>query len=310
MPKIRPVASPGELQLADLLDHGKPGQVLAEAKRFFSASFPAKGFAPVARAFSLTLRLFEGAFPGYGPCDTDYHNLRHTLQVFSAAVRLMDGATLSERALSGSLAAELLVAALLHDAGYIRRVDEEGGTGAKYTKVHVERSAQFVRDEAQAFGLDEARAQRISLLILGTDLARPWPPALASAEELFAAAILASADLLGQMADRAYLERLLFLYYEFREAGIGDYKTTFDVLRKTADFYGTVKTRLDGPLGSAAGLALVHFRERYGLPRDLYREAIGRQMVYLDSIIADDSTNFRRKLKRLDLAAIEREHTA
>ena len=41
-----------------------------------------------------------------------------------------------------------------------------------------------------------------------------------------------------------------------------------------------------------------HFNARYGVPRDLYREAISNQMTYLDSIITDDSTNFRTKLRR------------
>ena len=31
------------------------------------------------------------------------------------------------------------------------------------------------------------------------------------------------ADLVGQMSDRAYLEKLLFLYYEFKEAGFPGY---------------------------------------------------------------------------------------
>jgi hypothetical protein len=41
-----------------------------------------------------------------------------------------------------------------------------------------------------------------------------------------------------------------------------------------------------------------HFKTRHGVNRDLYSESVIRQMSYLDTIIADDSTNFRKKLRR------------
>ena len=120
-----------------------------------------------------------------------------------------------------------------------------------------------------------------------------------------AAEILAAADILGQMADRAYLEKLLFLYNEFREAGIAGYDNAFDILRKTAGFYESTKARLDGPLGRVSGKVTEHFSQRHGVPRNLYREAVIRQMAYLETIIADDSGDFRKKLRRLDLDTVE-----
>jgi hypothetical protein len=203
-------------------------------------------------------------------------------------------------------AAETLIAALLHDTGYIREEGDDQGSGAQYTKVHVDRSAAFTRREAAALGLDPEAADRIARMILGTDLARPWEKLVFQDEdERLGAEILAAADIIGQMADRAYLEKLLFLYYEFKEAGIGGYDTAFDILKKTAGFYESTKLRLDGPLGRVSSRAREHFLARYDIDRDLYREAIDRQMSYLEGILADDSANFRTKLKRLDLAAIE-----
>ncbi len=70
--------------------------------------------------------------------------------------------------------------------------------------------------------------------------------------------MLGSADLLGQMSDRAYLEKLLFLYKEFREAGIPGFNTEFDIIRKTVDFYEITVQRLRGP-----------FAEAYGSPRTI-----------------------------------------
>jgi len=301
----------GELQLARLLDHGDPALVLDAVSRLFGESFPEEGFAPVRAVFGAVARLYAGAFPGYRACNTEYHDYCHSLEVFSACARLLDGAALSGAALGEEDAADVLAAALLHDSGYIQAEGDLVGTGAKYTRSHVDRSAAFTLAHAAELGLPPERARRLARLILGTDLARPWEGLeLRGPAERLAAAILAAADLLGQMADRAYLEKLLFLYYEFREAGIEGYSTAFDILKKTAGFYAAVEARLDGPLGAAAPFARAHFAARYGQDRDLYREAVSRQMAYLDGIMADDKANFRRKLKRLDLEAIERARTA
>ena len=299
------------LELCALLDHGTPRLVRAEAFRLFRAWHPSAAFLPVKRVFAAVTRLYSGRFPGFKACSTEYHDLYHSLEVFSSSARLLDGALLAGRRIGAEGAVDLLAAALLHDAGYIQEEGDGSGTGAKFTKTHVDRSAAFTRSHARELGLDDRRAARVSRIILGTDLARQWSGlAFESEEEGFLASILAAADLLGQMADRAYLERLLFLYYEFREAGIEGYATAFDILKKTAGFYSAVKARLDGPLGGASAYARLHFARRYGEDRDLYREAIDRQMAYLHAIVADASTNFRKKLHRLDLETVERERRA
>jgi len=299
--------SSNELQLAYLLDHRQPRAVLSLGRRLFKEDHPSARFSNVARAFRLVRLVFRGRFHGYRRCTTDYHDYYHTAQVFSTAARLADGCILDGLALGAADFADLLIGALFHDIGYIQEKDDTEGTGAKYTKIHVDRSAAFVLRHAKDLGIDERRAQRIGRIILGTDLARTWIDLHFEDEvERRTAAILAAADILGQMSDRAYLEKLLFLYYEFLEAGIEGYRTAFDVLRKTASFYESTRARLDGPLGEVSWRAKTHFARRYGVDRDLYREAIARQMSYLDRILADNSTNFRKKLKRLDLESIER----
>lgn len=293
-------------QLADLVDPNRPRDIIAEAKCFYKSSYPHASFRLVAHAYLLTDKLYEGRYPGFQACATEYHNFAHSMAVFAASSRLLDGCALSGLRMSAEGATLTLIAALLHDSGYIREKGDLAGTGAQYTKVHVDRSADFARREAAAFGLGDAEAESVARMILGTDIAKDWKKLVFKGEEeRLGAEILASADLLGQMSDRAYLEKLLFLYHEFREAGIGGYETAFDILRKTAGFYAATKERLDLELGRVSGKAREHFAERYGIDADLYREAIEREMAYLDSIIADDTSNFRTKLKRLDLSAIE-----
>jgi hypothetical protein len=295
-----------EIQLSSLIDLSKPRAIIADAKHFYKMSYPKADFTIVDKAFLSTKRLFDGRLPGYQACAVQYHDYGHSVGVFAAASRIIDGCELSGLALGPERAVDTLLAALLHDSGYIKKEGDTDGTGAQYTKVHVDRSAAFVRQEAAAFGLEPARAERLARMILGTDLARPWESLSFEDEgERLGAEVLAAADIIGQMADRAYLEKLLFLYYEFREAGIGGYDSAFDILRKTAGFYASTKARLDGPLGRVSNRAQAHFAARQGVDRDLYREAIERQMAFLDTILADDSTNFRSKLKRMDLAEAE-----
>jgi hypothetical protein len=295
-----------ETRLTPLIDTSKPRAILADARRFFKLTHAGADFSMVDKIFLITKRLYDGRFPGYLACAVDYHNYEHNIAVFAAASCLLDGCELSGLALGPELGVETLVAALLHDTGYIREEGDGAGSGAQYTKVHVARSAAFVRRESRALGLTSSAAERVARMILATDLARSWGDLSFETEaERLGAEILAAADLIGQMADRAYLEKLLFLYYEFREAGIGGYDCAFDILKKTASFYESTKARIDGLLGRVSTKARAHFAARYGIDRDLYREAVERQIAYLDSIIADDSSNFRTKLKRMDLNAME-----
>ncbi len=296
---------PMTVQLSELLDEGDARAVLGEISGSFARSHGERLFIPVTALAVRVESLFHGSFPGYHACDTDYHDYRHTLSVFLAAGRLLDGRVPVHGALESGLARDLLLAALCHDTGYIRKRGEEGGTGARFTAAHVERSARFALEHGPSFGWSDEGSRRVARIIMATGLkgefsAQEW----ASDEEREAGAMLASADLIGQMADRAYLEKLLFLYYEFREAGIPGYDTEFDVLRKTIGFYEMTTGLLDGPLGGVRAYAIEHFARRLGVRRDLYAEAMGRQMDYLCLILADDSTNFRKKLKRLDLETV------
>ena len=288
-----------EIEISILVDPNKPRAILRESRRLYRTSYKNADFKHIDKVFLLTKRLYEGRFPGYLACAVEYHNFAHIAAVFAATSRLIDGCELSGIKLGEAIAGELLIAAILHDTGYIRMEGDTSGTGAQYTKIHVDRSAAFTLREAESFGLSPESAGRIARIILGTDLGRSWETLVFNSEkERIAAEMLAVADLLAQMADRLYLEKLLFLYHEFREAGIHGYDKAFDILKKTAGFYKLTKNRLDATLGRVSGKMKEHFDARYGVSRDLYREAIVHQMAYLESIIADDSTNFRTKLRR------------
>ncbi|NNM66706.1 MAG: hypothetical protein HKM06_01710 [Spirochaetales bacterium] len=289
-------------QLADLLDHDNLVQVEESISSLLRFWYPEPVLDSVSGVFHHVVRLFQGHVAGYQACNTDYHNLKHTVDVVVATVRLLDGRNLAGDPLDAALARDLVQAALLHDVGYIQKNEDTEGTGAKYTKTHVGRGVLYADAYQSELHIAPERVPVVGRLIWGTDLAVSWESiGFAEPQEEQAAAYLATGDLLGQMADRTYLEKLLFLYYEFREAGFSDYQSEFDMLKKTMGFYQVIQNRLDTVLHASYNLAAVHFKFRFGVNENLYLSSIERQKNYLQSILDDTSSNFRKKLKRLDL---------
>jgi hypothetical protein len=293
------------LYLSRLFNPLNRDSVLEECFLIASERLAHTDIAYLKKCWKMTSALFAGHFPGYNACNTEYHDYNHTCDVFGATIRMIDGAISRDMALGTEIHIDLCLAAMLHDSGYIQESGDSTGTGAKYTKTHVERSIAFTVHNKEILDLSPSRLARICRLIEGTNLSvkfaeLPFP----NETEKLAGQVLATADLLGQMADRTYLEKLLFLYYEFKEAGFPDYITEFDMLKKTLGFYEMTKDRLFNVLGNTTILALHHFSSRYGVQKNLYMESIERQMDYLKSIMDDDTANFRTKLKRIDLESV------
>jgi hypothetical protein len=98
--------------------------------------------------------------------------------------------------------------------------------------------------------------------------------------------IVGSADLLAQMADRAYLEKLFLLFKEFEEAGLPGYGSEFELLKKTEDFYKQVAhKRLTDQFDSIFKLMGFHFNNRWDIDDDLYDQSIMANIKYLRTIV-------------------------
>jgi hypothetical protein len=115
--------------------------------------------------------------------------------------------------------------------------------------------------------------------------------------------MLGTADLLAQMADRVYLEKLLFLYQEFKEAKVGGYRSEIDLLEKTVGFYDFIVNRLTTALGKTNQYMLSHFLSRWGMDNDLYSKAIENQRNYLKKIIDIRDADPRNYLRRNNIGA-------
>ena len=242
--------------------------------------------AALQRVVADTIDIFEGRYPGYRASKTKYHNLEHTLSVALASARLIHGCTLAGDAFNPEDVQIALVAALFHDVGLIQTTDDRQGTGAKYTVGHEERSVDFVQCYLRQQGAAQDQIRACASMIRCTILAQhpkdihfPYP----AAERL--GHIIGSADLLAQIADRTYLEKLLLLYMEFEEARLPGFDSQLDLLQKTVGFYQFVaRKRLFEDLDGVCNHMINHFRNYCGIDTDLYDNSMQKNIAYVDTL--------------------------
>ncbi|MCW5624708.1 MAG: hypothetical protein KIT73_08345, partial [Burkholderiales bacterium] len=262
----------------------------------------------IGRAFDDVVQIYQGEFPGYRACDTDYHNLQHVLDVTLAMARLMDG---YERGagrrltLGGQLFEFGVVLALFHDVGYIRReADTRHANGAEYTLTHVSRSGGFLQEWLGRTDLGHlahlaARLVHFTGYEVSVDRIRVGDPLLRRIGYM-----LGSADIVAQMADRCYLEKCRDrLYPEFVLGGVARvvgpggvpeirFASGDDLVIKTPHFYEAATARLEGELQGMHHHLEVHFRGQ-----NLYLEALQKNIRYAQTVADhNDPSLLRREL--------------
>jgi len=291
------------IKLYDLLDTQDPQYVLNEILHIISLLEAKK----ITRRFRVVYediqRLFKGEYPGYRASNTKYHNLEHTIMVTLASARLMHGCTVAGLAFEPENILLGLLAALYHDAGLIQDSHDRKGTGAKYTIGHEERSVEFMRQNLGPKGFSEQQINDCEQLIKSTNLNIKFADIPFRSEEYeILGKIVASADLLGQMADRHYLEKLILLFKEFEEADIPGFASEEELIEKTEGFYKNVaKKRLSKDLGNISKYMKYHFKHRWNIDRDLYADSIKNNIGYLKSILSNGKGSkmlYRQYLKR------------
>lgn len=296
--------------LYELLRNERPATILGEVSAILAPYLGRGEVAWMARNFDFAVRLYQGEIPGYQACNTDYHDLSHATHTFLAMARMACGACMCGQRIAPRELLLGLTAALLHDAGYLQHSEDTVGTGARYTQCHVGRGIDLIREFRDQLGLCEGEDDLMAALLHATDLARRFDDIPFNTQsEVTLARLLDSADLLAQMADRAYLERLLFLYHEFREAGIAAYASEHDLLRKTISFYDMIEQRL-APFADACDRYLkTFFLHQCGVPFNPYRESIANQKDYLLQIRDYPDEHLRASLRRDGIVAeLDRRH--
>jgi hypothetical protein len=295
--------NPTPAELSELFNNDDPKVVWSKTADIIRRMSPGYDFTLVQSVYEDVMRLFHGDYPGYGPIRTMYHDLSHTLEVLLCGVRLMHGVHVSGDRLTDAEITQIILAIMMHDVGYAQRKSEESGTGAQHTQTHVHRGIEFMRQYFAEHRLPETIPVAVSAMILGTEHNRPFAQICFSDERSrMLGSIVATADITGQMADRIYLEKLLFLYLEFREAHFGSYQSMYDLLCQTNRFYETIREKLDGALGGIYKKLEFHFKDTLGVSNNYYLEAIEKNMAYLAKVIAHDEAELFTMLKRNGVA--------
>jgi hypothetical protein len=269
----------------------------AAVRDLFVSAWPGESFERLSVSFEEFDKLFTGRMPGYHGVDTVYHDRQHSLDVTLAAARLLVGYEQSvqpalrlgaERVTAG------LVAALFHDAGYIRESDDtETNNGAEFTLYHVTRSARFLARYLPRIGMDAWTPVATRLVhFTGYEL-KTSQIQLADERDRRLGTMLGTADLIAQMADRCYLEKCRDrLYPEFVLGGVATatgsdgalqvrYSSGVDLLRHTPEFVRETRVeRLDKEFGHA-----YRYLEPLFGGRNPYLEAIERNIGYLNRVL-------------------------
>ena len=287
------------IKLYDLVDIYSPKAVLQEVQFILELISEDFNPSPITTAFDMIVDIFRGHHPQYRACNTHYHDLRHTTDAFLTMARLLHGALLNGEDLSESDISAALVAALFHDAGYIQERGDTEGTGAKYSSDHAERSAEFLERHGAECELSERQITDGRIMILCTDVSQDIKNiSFPSRKVEFLGRLLNAADILGQMSDRTYLEKLLFLYHEYKEGNVGDYESEADLLRRTVDFYAFIDKRLQPIMERANRYMVSHLASRWDIHTNLYTEAIEGQRKYLERILSIPNVDPRDHLHR------------
>ena len=159
------------MDVSNTVDVTDPAAVCAAVRQILRVRHPVLDLSVVDRLFADFSSLYAGTFPGFRGCEMPYHDTQHVLDVTLAMARLIDGYEQSPGE-AGPLGPELalagIAAALFHDSGYIRRTrDSRQKNGAAYTRVHVRRSARFLRDYLPGTGL-ESLAETCTRVVMFT----------------------------------------------------------------------------------------------------------------------------------------------
>jgi hypothetical protein len=166
--------------------------------------------------------------------DCSYHDLDHTIMVTDVGQCILWGRLMSQGDVSASDWLHATIAMLNHDIGFIRGilkadrggryivnefgdtvVAPPGSTDAYLAPYHVTRSCLFVKERYATEPLVE-----VGMLIHYIEMTRfPVPDDAYYQRVGDVAGLVRAADLIGQMADPVYIQKLSKLYTEFLETG-------------------------------------------------------------------------------------------
>lgn len=203
------------------IDTTNPLAVAAATKEALASIGNRENWHRLDRMFADVTCMFRGEYPGLQAVDMFYHNFEHTLQTTICAVHMLVGRHQQQAGpVLTTRDCELTVmAALLHDTGFLKKLGDDAGTGAKYTFVHERRSVDLARNYLPSLGITPEEIEDVATAISCTGPANRISNAtFRRPEARVIACILVTADYLSQMSAPDYVPKLPVLYREFLEA--------------------------------------------------------------------------------------------
>jgi hypothetical protein len=192
--------------------------------------------------------------------DALYHNVEHTILVTLVGQEILRAKHIREGSVSCEDWVNLIISWLCHDIGYVKGVcrgdkaDEKlyvtgiedimislpfGSTDASLTFCHVDRAKLFVEERFGNHWLIDTQAIKRNI-----ELTRfPVPADEDHSDTINYPGLVRAADLIGQLADPRYLQKITALFYEFEETGVNKtfgYRTPGDLRKNYPAFYWNV----------------------------------------------------------------------
>lgn len=189
--------------------------------------------------------------------DALYHNVEHSILVTLVGQEILRGKHIREGGVSSEDWLHCIISLLCHDIGYVKgvcRQDQEidglystgkegkmiplppGASDASLTPYHVDRAKLFIDERFGGHKLIDSEVIKSNI-----ELTRfPVPAKEDSQGTQCFAGLVRAADLIGQLSDPRYLNKITSLFYEFEETGMNKvlgYKTPADLRKNYAKFY-------------------------------------------------------------------------
>ena len=192
--------------------------------------------------------------------DALYHNVEHTILVTLVGQEILRGKHIREGGVSCEDWLHYHISLLCHDIGYVKGVCRQdqgdvrlyatgiddmkvsiprGATDASLTPYHVDRGKLFIEERFGGHKLIDAQIIKRNI-----ELTRfPVPADEDHQDRVKYPGLVRSADLIGQLSDPRYLQKIGALFYEFEETGqnkILGYNNPGDLRQGYPKFYWNV----------------------------------------------------------------------
>ncbi|MDX2099820.1 MAG: metal-dependent phosphohydrolase [Leptolyngbyaceae cyanobacterium bins.59] len=190
--------------------------------------------------------------------DALYHNVEHTIMVTLVGQEVLRGKHIRDGGVTCEDWLHFMISLICHDIGYVKgvcRQDQEGtyATGidgtmitlpsgasdASLTPYHVDRGKLFIDERFGGHKLIDAEQVKRNI-----ELTRfPVPAEADHQDTLNYPGLVRASDLIGQLGDPRYLQKITALFYEFEETGTNKalgYRHPGDLRQNYSKFYWNV----------------------------------------------------------------------